>query len=264
MKYILKSTLIVASFIALNANAQKLPNIQSASLRIPANFKIDGKASEWDNKFQAYNKSNSIYYTIANDDKNLYLVIKAIDKDVIYKIINNTFSFAINKLGDSKKTISVSLPLFDGDDKRPLLGALRGQSALSTDSMIAAANIKLGKIKEFGLKGFEGINDEFISAYNEYGIKANALIDNNKALIYELVIPRKYINTASNKLNYTISIYGIGANDKGSVVTTMEGGAVMIMNESGPRPSMTLIKNPGEAMAALATTDMTGDYELAK
>lgn len=265
MRYLPKSTLIiVASFITLNVNAQKLPNVQTTSLRAPASVKIDGKTTEWNGQLQAYNKSTNIYYTIANDDKNLYLIIKATDKDVIKKIISNTFSFALNKVGDTKKTVSISLPLYDHDDKRALSSVLSGQSALSTDSLIAAANSRLDKQKEFGIKGFEGINDETISVYNEYGIKAKALFDNTKALTYELVIPRKYINTASTKLNYTITIYGLGANEKGSVVTIMDGGAVMVMNESAARPTMTLIKDSAGGMAALATTDMSGEYELAK
>jgi hypothetical protein len=265
MKYLPKSTFIlIATFITLNVNAQKLPNVQTTSLRAPATVKIDGKTTEWNDQLQAYNKSTNIYYTIANDDKNLYLTIKATDKDVIKKILNNTFSFAINKLGDTKKTVSIALPLYEHDDKKNLMSTLSSQNALSTDSLISVANLKLEKVKYFGLKGFEGINDENISVYNEYGIKAKALFDNTKALTYELVIPRKYINTALNKLNYTITIYGLGANEKGSVVTMMEGGAVMVMNESAARPTMTLIKDPVGGMLALATTDMSGEYELAK
>jgi hypothetical protein len=259
------SILIIAGLsITLNVRAQKLPNVQKTSLRAPATIKIDGKTTEWNGQLQAYNKSTNIYYTIANDDKNLYLTILATDKDVIKKILGNTFSLTLNKLGDAKKTMSISLPIFEHDDKKALSSALNSQNALSTDSLIAATNLKLEKVKEFGLKGFEGINEETISVYNEYGIKAKALFDNTKALTYELVIPRKYINTASNKLNYTITVYGLGANEKGSVVTIMEGGAVMVMNESAARPTMTLIKDPAGGMLALATTDMSGEYELAK
>ena len=263
-KTILQSKLILTSVLLLTAffvKAQKLPNKQTTSLRIPAALKIDGKATEWNNNFQAYNNDTGIFYTIANDDKDLYLIIKATNIDAIKRIINNTFSFAINKVGDEKKTISITLPIFEKEGKRDLSRSLYTGEALSEDSLISKANLNLQKIKYFVLEGFEGITNENTPVYNEYGIIAKALFDNTKALTYELIIPRKYINSASNKLNYTISIYGI-AHEKGSVVTTMQGGAVMVMNEEAV--TMTLIKNPGEAMAALATNDMTGDYELAK
>ena len=105
------SLLIMLLLTTLAAHPQKLLNVQTTSLRAPANVKIDGKATEWNNQLQAHNKSTGIYYTIANDDKNLYLAIKATDKEVIKRIVNNTFSFAINKLGDGKKTLSITLPL---------------------------------------------------------------------------------------------------------------------------------------------------------
>ena len=46
-----------AILFVLSANAQKLPNTQETSLRAPANLKVDGKPTEWNNQFQAYNKA---------------------------------------------------------------------------------------------------------------------------------------------------------------------------------------------------------------
>lgn len=74
------------------ANAQKLPDIQKSGLRAPANLRIDGKATEWNNKFQAFNKNIDVFYTISNDDDNLYLAIQAIDIKTIYKIFNGGIS----------------------------------------------------------------------------------------------------------------------------------------------------------------------------
>ena len=62
---------LLVSTISLVVHAQKLPNKQEISFQAPTNIKIDGKASEWNNQFLAYNNATDIYYTIANDDKNL-------------------------------------------------------------------------------------------------------------------------------------------------------------------------------------------------
>ncbi|HCN82336.1 MAG TPA: hypothetical protein DIT07_01770, partial [Sphingobacteriaceae bacterium] len=67
--------------IPVTTSAQKLPNIQEASLRAPAGIKVDGKATEWNNQFQAYNKATEIFYTISNDDDKLYLAVQATDLD---------------------------------------------------------------------------------------------------------------------------------------------------------------------------------------
>ncbi|MEO8886438.1 MAG: hypothetical protein ABI367_10270 [Mucilaginibacter sp.] len=262
-KYQAKLLLLLTSLlITVASNAQKLPNLQTTSLRVPANVKIDGKASEWNDQLQAYNKSTNIYYTIANDDKNLYLIIKATDKVIMKKILNNTFSFVINNGAGNKKNTSISLPIFAKSDKNILLSVLNSQSAFGTDSLISVMNLALEKVKEFDISGFEGLADENISVYNEYGIKAKAQFDNSKALTYELAIPLKYIKTTSNKLNYTIRIYGLGANEKGTVITTTPGGGVIIMNES--TGSMTVMRSSPQTLIATATTDLTGDYELAK
>ena len=64
------------------------------------NLKIDGKANEWGESFAASNKRTSLLYSLANDDKNLYLVIKApviINKNEKCKMRVAHFSF-FNKL----------------------------------------------------------------------------------------------------------------------------------------------------------------------
>ena len=66
MKKLQLLLLLVLAFI--NANGQKLPNKQETGVRIPSGVKIDGKATEWGNKFQAYNKTNDFFYTIANSN----------------------------------------------------------------------------------------------------------------------------------------------------------------------------------------------------
>lgn len=57
-----------------NTQAQKLPKVQQASLHAPANIKIDGKATEWEGKFEAYNPGSRVFYTLSNDSENLYLI----------------------------------------------------------------------------------------------------------------------------------------------------------------------------------------------
>src|SRR3954465_10204946 len=91
--------------------AQKLPNVQQVSLRAPTNIRVDGKAIEW-GQFKAHNSATDLWYSIANDEKNLYLSLKATDGDVINRIIGGGITFKItnkNIMGD--EGISITYPI---------------------------------------------------------------------------------------------------------------------------------------------------------
>lgn len=74
---------------------QKLPNVQTGSLRAPVAIKIDGQISEWDNKLQAHNSVDDIRYTISNDDENLYLTLVAPYKEPCRKALRAGITFSI-------------------------------------------------------------------------------------------------------------------------------------------------------------------------
>lgn len=83
MKTFLAVLLITASFI--NVTAQKLPNIQQAGLKAPENIKIDGKATEW-GKFNAFNGATDVFYSIANNEKHLYLIVQTTSYNITIKL----------------------------------------------------------------------------------------------------------------------------------------------------------------------------------
>lgn len=78
--------IILTVIISFAANAQKLPTVQKSSLRAPSNIKIDGETTEWGDKFQAYNTATDIFYTMANDDRGLYLVVQSGDPKIIQRL----------------------------------------------------------------------------------------------------------------------------------------------------------------------------------
>lgn len=93
--------------------AQKLPNIQEASIRAPANIKIDGNLNEWNNQLQAYNKVDGLYYTVSNDDINLYLTLIAPYKFAAEKIVRGGVMFSVSKIGDKKRKDDPSVKAID-------------------------------------------------------------------------------------------------------------------------------------------------------
>ena len=164
--------------------AQKLPNKQETSVWLPVNTNIDGKATEWNNQFQAYNNATGIFYTIADDDENLYLAVQANDPTIIQKIIKGGVTFTVNGLNKKKdkNDISVTFPMYD-KKATPLFLILNNKpketkdtirNKVQADSFMNARNKQLtDKFKIIGAQGIKAIGDSIISIYNDEGNKSN-------------------------------------------------------------------------------------------
>src|SRR6187402_767905 len=165
---------------ATNLQAQKINNIQEGSVWAPANAKMDARLNEWGN-LQAFNKTIGLNYTIANDDKNLYLVIKATDPAITSKITAGGINLTINTEGkkSEKEAYIISFPLVDANSLRSQMSQFRpkpGAAPMEMDSTTLANMRKqaVKTFKEIKLIGFKDIADSVVSIYNEYGIKAAA------------------------------------------------------------------------------------------
>jgi len=69
----------------------------------PTNVKIDGKLNEWEDNFQAYNKSTKLFYTLSNNGKYLYLAVTTTDAETNTKFAAGGITLIINT-GGRKKT----------------------------------------------------------------------------------------------------------------------------------------------------------------
>lgn len=221
--------------------SQKLPDQQEISLRAPANLKIDGKTTEWSNGFRAYNNSTSIFYTITNDDNNLYLVVQSTNSNVTNKIMRGGLTFTINKSAKKKEKdgVSIMFPVPASNDMMVMFQSMAsslqtGGMNMSTadpalimkkaDSIMYVMNRQqIDKLKDIKISGIKEITDTLISIYNDEGIKARALFDNKAAFTYELAIPLKYLELSTD--NPKEFVYNIKLN-----------GLVFNLSAMGPRP----------------------------
>jgi len=275
LKHNLKN-LLICSFlliaISFPAHAQKLPKIQEVSVRAPAKVKIDGKATEWGNQFQAYNKNTEIFYTIANDDEKLYLIVRVIKPFIINKVIKGGITFTINHAVEKKdkQPVSVTFPAFEKDDKQAIGHIVTSKPDATddslamkkeTDSVMHLLNKQMiAKCKVMVIKGIKAFDDTLLSVYNEEGIKAAALFNNKLAYTYELAIPLKYLGITANspvKFSYNITLNSmpinlIGIAPKDIAGITVMGGTITI---EGP--------GAAEFNALSSPTDFWGEYSLA-
>lgn len=234
----MKKTLTIATLLALTgtvalAQGKKLKDVQEISLWAPTGVKADGKLAEWNDSFQAYNKATQLYYTISNDDKNIYMAFKSTDAMNNNKIIAGGITIAVNTEGKKKTdntynvTYPVIAPVSVKTTSRPAGGAgAAGASAMSSvisstmtmpgepiDAEIVAARRKaLIAYKEMKVSGFKDIPDSLISLYNEHGMKTMAGFDDQGNYLYEVAIPLKLIGLevgSTNALAYNVKLNGV-------------------------------------------------------
>lgn len=263
---VLKRTLLVYLLIySVNISAQKLPNIQQGS-NVVANssIKIDGRPNEWDS-YAAFNKITGVYYSIANDAKNLYLVLRAEDRSVIKKIIVGGVSFDISAgKGSGIEASSVTYPFYGRNTKSWYIN-LSNSPTDSKQSDSSSANFNKtfsAKFKNIGIKGLNLAGDSIISIYNEAGIKVAALFDQNNFYTYELAIPLALLKISANdtKLLYNIRLNGIPIHGTNLKIQTY---GRDIISYTGADGSMVQIGPATPEMIALTLpTDFGGIYTI--
>jgi len=244
--------------IVICAQAQKLPNTQEVGLRAPATTKIDGKATEWNNQFQAYNKSTDIFYTISNDDDKLYLTIQSVNPEMITKIIGGGLTFTVQKSGrkNDKNGVSITFPVFNKANRPDFnLQSIKDKKAagpFNIDSAILVYNNVLsGKALLIATSGIPGLDS--VSVYNQDGIKVAQLFDNKLAYTYELAIDLKQLGiSVSDAAKFAYHI---------NLGTSVSKNLLSMMNFEVKADGSTA--NAGVNPAA-AYTDFWGEYTLVK
>lgn len=259
MKLICK-ILLLSVFQSVGLYAQNLPRVQQVGMKAPAAVKVDGNLSEWNNTFKADNSANRILYSIANDDKNIYLVVKMKDYHGSYKALWGAIQFTVFK-PESSEVISLAYPhvpnrkeeitdiVFDGYHLKKLKTA---ESTLKIDSMIIAGNKMISaSFKEIEMLDAKGELLQVLSLYNDEGIKVAGRFNADFDYVFELSIPLKLIGNLNNadKLKYSLAIVGVLEARPGKPV-----------NLSFKNPSTI----PPDMQFTAYTTSLNGEYGFIK
>jgi hypothetical protein len=255
MNKTLKICLLVLLLTTGTGYAQKLPGVQQGGVFAPADIKIDGKATEWGDKFQAYNNATEIFYTVANDNENIYLIVQAKYHDIVDKILRGGLTFTINHTikKNDKEAIAFTYPVLRNADMSNVANLYtrrfnEEKEAKGTAVAVSDLNTLFGaNSKNILLVGIKDIPDSSISVYNEEHIKAVGLFDANVNYTYELAIPLKYLNLPNN--GTTAFSYHIKLNEPVAMNHALSANAPL------PPPIMT---------TQLVATDFWGEYTLVK
>lgn len=207
----LRTRLIIA--ILLASSSAVFSQKQTENLPAPAVVKIDGKINEWTSPFQI-NKPTKLSYIIANDARNLYLVIKSEDSLVNSRILLTGIDFMVNTAGKKKEGPFIMFPYIQRAPRTRGAGAgaqLAAAPLVPLADLIVAHRKAIADIKEIKLSGFKDVTDETISIYNEYGIKGAAAFDDKDYFLYELAIPLNVLGLTAEsgqEVAYNIKING--------------------------------------------------------
>lgn len=236
MKTLITATVLLAMCsTAVFAQEAKLKDVQAGSVWAPAGTKTDAKLSEWNDSFQAFNKSTKLYYTVANDAKFVYLVIKSTDATATNKVMMGGITVTVNTDGKKKTENAYSLtypvvarPAFGqrgagggmmgggpggpggAGGMRSMMASMEGGKPDST--VIAMRRQSLVAAKEIKVSGFKDIPDSLISLYNEYSVKVAANYDNDGNFLYEMAIPIKLMGLtpeSTQELAYNVKLNGL-------------------------------------------------------
>lgn len=215
--------LISTSLFAQVSISKKLPTVQEGSIWAPATVKIDGKLGEWEDNFQAYNKSTRVLYIMANDNKKLYLTVMSTDFTTTAKIISGGVNLTINTDGKKKEkdAYSVTFPIIEHPER--LAGSLGGRfenrnAGADTELMKAVHERTIIAAKQIRVLGFKGITDTLISIYNENGIKTALNFDASNALTLEMAIPLQLLGLSADQpkeFAYNITLSGFQVPGRG-------------------------------------------------
>lgn len=259
--------LLFAALAFANAEAQKLPDVQQTSFRFPANVKIDGKAIEWADKFQAYNRNTDFFYTMANNDEELYLIIQANDRFVFSKIIDRGLTLSV-KNPKSGKEMNITFPYTTYTTKNGRLSSSFSIAMITSGKVpeeeIGGYNKMLKDNHKFiKLDGIDGL-DSLVSVYNEDGIRASELFGNNKVYTLEITVKLKLMGLSAkdgDKFSYHLRVNSVG----GAPILNANNMAFIGGGEITPEMRQQAMADMTEKIVKqFGGTDFKAEYTLAK
>ena len=156
------------------------------NIRMVKPFKADGISNEWNEPLNQYNDATKLAFALANDDKNLYIIIESLDPQTTFSVLRGGITLNINTEGKKKDGMKLTFPLMDRAPMPKEGEEHHDHAPLSPDGAIHDPVVMNKSIR---VSGFKNIADGELPAINQDGIETGMSIHPNRDLIYELSIP---------------------------------------------------------------------------
>ncbi|HEY5499915.1 MAG TPA: hypothetical protein VIK20_05980 [Bacteroidales bacterium] len=141
---------------------------------------IDGINKEWSPRLPKFDKSTGINYSVANDERNLYFILRIADEATQRRIVQNGMEVWINSLGKKRKVTGVTFPLpMSKDLKKDTPEQKQRTPQVGQEmSFLTRELILTGFLLENGKQPTEGCP-----------IRVSLSRDESKCMVYELAVP---------------------------------------------------------------------------
>jgi len=174
---------------------------------------------------------SKLQYDISNDDKNLYICIKATDQQSQMKIIKAGMTVGIDTLAKKKPQVEILFP-FPGvhQQNSPPSENKKEWHRNDSTSQNQRKQFKL-QYNEIHLSGFKTPINGILPLHNEYNISVNITWDSLNIMYYKAIIPFKtfykdsLVNSDSTKIfDFSVTVNALPMQSKGEGSGSHEGG----------------------------------------
>lgn len=139
---------------------------------------VDGLNTEWKSPLPRYNEGTGINYDIANDERNLYMIVRVADTTSQRQVLQNGLEVWINSDGKKKNTTGITYPMAPDQAKA---GSKNKLLVGSTPDGFPR------NIGELTLTGFLLENGR--QPVKDCPVKVAIRKDSSNCIVYELAIP---------------------------------------------------------------------------
>jgi hypothetical protein len=139
---------------------------------------VDGLNKEWKSPLPRYNQTTGINYEIANDERNIYMIVRVADTTSQRQVVQNGLEVWINKDGKKKNTTGITYPM--APDKAKAGSKNRVLTGKTADGFSM-------NINELTLTGFLLENGR--QPIKDCPVKVAIRKDSSNCIVYELAIP---------------------------------------------------------------------------
>ncbi|MDD2612240.1 MAG: hypothetical protein PHR38_05575 [Bacteroidales bacterium] len=170
---------------------------------------IDGVNNEWSAHLPKFDKKTSINYSIANDERNLFIIMRITNEAVQKLVIQNGLEVWINKQGKNKKVTGITFPLPMKKEMKKANAMLSGQKLPDRGQQFVMEMGMPLPNNELTLKGF--LIDNGTQPTKNCPVKVSLARDQSNCLIYELAIPfntfyKEKLDQSDVKVKFSIGI----------------------------------------------------------
>lgn len=156
---------------------------------------IDGNSAEWHEPLNNYNTATKLAFALANDQKNLYIIIESLDPATTSRMIGGGITLNINTTGKKKDGMILK---FLGMQQPPL------PTNHSQTDTLGGPMEDLGhaahELKAIQVSGFKHIADGVLAIPNQDGLEIAAAFNKQGDYICELSIPLSSLELKGNGL----------------------------------------------------------------